>query len=81
MEDVPNMEVYTPCPSGHSCGFDCNKGFRRHGLADGYLVCENGEWILEATKIDSSLTPENVCIAEGKSDIYTFCFISCPVGK
>ena len=39
MEDVPNMEVYTPCPSGHSCRFDCNEGFRRKMNFIGYFMC------------------------------------------
>ena len=66
-EAVPNGNVYSPCPSGHSCTFTCDDGFRLHPIAQDYMKCENGEWVLSATKYDRKITPQTVCLPEGKN--------------
>ena len=69
-EQVPNGHVYTPCRSGYSCRFTCDTGFFLHPLVRRSLVCENGEWVTEATKYDRTITPETACVREGKTGEY-----------
>ena len=65
--DIPHGSVYKPCPSGHVCDMECNDGYRARALAgDDWLACLSGEWTLSATKYDPTITPQTVCVPEGK---------------
>ena len=62
---IPHGKVpHLPCPSGYTCGFECDEGYRKHALAWDDPSCSEGEWILRTTKYDPTLTVQNICIAE-----------------
>ena len=66
-EPIPNLYMlHPPCRSHYSCSYRCNEGFRKRVLADNDLVCEDGQWFLHVTKYDPSMTPETVCVPDGK---------------
>ena len=93
--DIPHGKVPNlPCPSGYTCGFNCDEGYRKHALAWDNPSCSEGEWILRTTKYDPTLTPENMCIREDEvqncprniahgritSDCLTNCYPECDPG-
>ena len=78
--DIPNGDVtHLPCPEGHSCGFKCHDGFRKHALAWDDPSCYNGTWILRTTKYDASITPQTVCVPNGR--YWGVCLTLCMLGN
>ena len=63
-DDPPNGYVYhKPVKSGHSHGMRCLDGFTPQTLDYPHRGnCMNGEWIIRATKYDSSINPQTVCL-------------------
>ena len=70
--DVPKVCVYRKSvKSGNTHGIKIVDWFLTQALDDTDLVtCVNGEWIIRATKYDSTITPETVWLRNDTARIY-----------
>lgn len=71
-QQIPNGNVTLPCPSGYYClPFQCNPGHHLHVLAkaDKYPFCVDGVWKFKASKLDKTITPNNVCIPDNRTSV------------